>query len=177
MIEVRNAWRDKAHLWNRAPLFSVEEQFQQFGYEKLGQGSRAAVYCHPQKPDVAVKIGRYDIHPPQEDVPGGDAWLIYVLNAQHWGDKKVPGVYSVTMYTDFYVAVMERCYPTGFYRLRRTANALDAGHNRFAKRLNELARTYGLRPDYESTISNIMRRKNREIVVTDPLFNTGFGSS
>jgi hypothetical protein len=177
MIEVRDAWRDEAHLWNQVTTYAAAEDLQRLGYEKLGQGSRAAVYYHPQKPDVAVKVGMYDVADPTDDTRGRDAWLIYVLNAQHWGDKKVPKVYSVTMYKHFYVAVMERCYPTGFYRLRRTAKALDAGHNRFAKRLNALAEAHGLRPDYKSNISNIMRRKNREIVVTDPLFNTGFGSS
>lgn len=168
MIKVRHRYKQQDHPWNHEDKWSLQwKWFEALGYERVGEGSRANVFVHPSRPDVAVKVGRYDMGKRK------DAWLTYVMNAAHWGDKKVPKVYSVTMYKSFYVAVMERLYPVGYGKYERTWRSIENQRTSFAKRLNELTKEYPLRFDLSCSVNNMLRRKNGEVVVTDPLYCPG----
>lgn len=138
----------------------VIERLQKKGWYRLGAGASSAVYAHPKKPKIVVKVNSRP-----------DPWPEYILWAAEQGElgKHAPMVYSIAplkkaahYWTGVpYVAVMEK-----LYEMSHRMGCDEALKYPFCKKLRASRLSYHF--GWDCYGSNTMERKNGEVVFTDP---------
>lgn len=131
--------------------YDVQHRLQNHGWTLLGCGATANVFEHPKHPDKVIKLAMRR-----------DPWPEYIQFAKEAGElgKLAPRVYALKPLMHGYWAVMERLFHRAAY------TSLDQDKP-FYKSLANWQRNndYG----WDCCGSNIMERKNGELVITDPV--------